>query len=257
MREHINVVKIGGAVLESDTDREKFLRRFASLPSPKVLIHGGGRTATKVAESMGIESHFINGRRVTSPDMRDVAVMVYAGLVNKNVVAALNADGCRAIGLTGADAFTVMSVRRSSEPVDYGEVGDVKSVDADGVASLISAGFTPVFCAITASAEGNLLNTNADTVATEIACALASRYDVSLTMAFEKDGVMSDVDNPDSVITEISCESFTRLKDEGIVNGGMIPKIENALMAVGRGVKEVVIQNYSALGDSTGTRICL
>lgn len=255
MKKRLTVVKIGGAVLESEADREAFLRRFASLPAPKVLIHGGGRTATKVAEAMGIESHFINGRRVTSEAMRDVAVMVYAGLVNKGVVASLNAAGCVAIGLTGADAGVIESARRPAEPVDYGEVGDVIAVDADVIAALLDAGLTPVFCAITATGEGRLLNTNADTVATEVACALAGKYDVSLVMAFEKAGVMTDVDDPASVIPSITAEAFGELKASGAVNGGMIPKIDNALQAVARGVSEVVIQHHAAVGDVSGTRI--
>lgn len=257
MKKHLTVVKIGGAVLESDSDRELFLRRFASLPSPKVLIHGGGRTATRVAEAMGVESSFINGRRVTSEAMRDVAVMVYAGLVNKGVVASLNACGCRAIGLTGADAATIKAVRRPSEPVDYGEVGDVTEVDGGVIATLLEAGLTPVFCAITMTDSGKLLNTNADTVATEVACALAGIYDVSLIMAFEKAGVMTDVDDNDSVIPEITACAFEELKTSGVVNGGMIPKIENAIAAVNRGVGEVVIQHYLSVGDISGTRIRL
>lgn len=255
MKKHLTVVKIGGAVLESPEDREQFLAKFASLPTPKVLIHGGGRTATKVADSMGIESHFINGRRVTSEAMRDVAVMVYAGLVNKGVVASLNAAGCKAIGMTGADAGVIKAVRRPSVPVDYGEVGDVTEVDANVISDLENTGLTPVFCAITATKEGNLLNTNADTVATEVACALAEKYDVSLIMAFEKAGVMTDVDDPNSVIPVITATDFESLKTSETVNGGMIPKIENALKAVDRGVGEVVIQHYLAVGEDSGTRI--
>lgn len=255
MKKRLTVVKIGGAVLESETDRNCFLNRFASLPSPKVLIHGGGRTATKIADEMGVESHFINGRRVTSEAMRDVAVMVYAGLVNKGVVALLNASGCKAIGLTGADAMTIEAVRRPSEPVDYGEVGDVTKVDADMISTLTEAGLTPVFCAITSTADGRLLNTNADTVATEIACALADRYDVLLVMAFEKEGVMTDVEDATSVVPTITADMFEELKASGKVSGGMIPKIDNALRAIERGVGEVVIQHHSAVGDSTGTHI--
>lgn len=255
MKKHLTVVKIGGAVLESEVDRENFLHSFAALPSPKVLIHGGGRTATKIAADMGVESTFVDGRRVTSKAMLDVAVMVYAGLMNKSVVAALNAAGCKAIGLTGADAATITAVRRPATPVDYGEVGDVTAVDSATISALVEAGLTPVFCAITASSDGKLLNTNADTVATEVACALAGIYDVSLIMAFEKAGVMTDVDNPASVIPQITAADFESLKASGAVSGGMIPKIENALEAVSRGVAEVVIQHQKALGGSFGTRI--
>lgn len=252
----LTVVKIGGNVIDSPEALDAFLDDFSRLPSPKVLVHGGGKIATTFAARLGIESQMIEGRRVTSPEMRDVAVMVYAGLLNKRIVAALQARGCNAIGLSGADGFAVRAHRRAPVPVDYGEVGDVDGVNAATLGALLDGGFVPVFCAISCDAEGNLLNTNADTIAMEVAKAGATLYPTRLLYCFEKRGVLRDVEDEDSVIDVIDNGSFAALKSAGVISKGMLPKVMNALTAVNEcGVSEVVIKSSSELLADTGTKI--
>ena len=208
MKPVLSVVKIGGNVIDSPKELELFLSEFAAISGPKLLVHGGGKIATSVAEKLGVETHFIDGRRVTSPEMMDVALMVYAGLVNKKIVAMLGARNCPAIGLSGADGSTVISRRRPATPVDYGEVGDVDMVDGQLISRLIENGLTPVYCAVTVDNDGNLLNTNADTMAEELAIALGEFFDVRLFYCFEKKGVM----NGEDVIPVIDSELFEQLK---------------------------------------------
>lgn len=252
----LKVIKIGGNVVDSREGLADFLRDYAAIPGPKVLVHGGGKIATRTAAELGVETCMINGRRVTSPAMLDVAVMVYAGLVNKRIVAQLQSLGVNAIGLCGADAGCITSVRRPAVPVDYGEVGDVTAVNAGALMSLITAGMTPVICAITADTAGNLLNTNADTVATETAKALSALAPVELIFCFEKNGVLADVDDPDSVIGKITAADADTLIGNGIIRGGMLPKVENALRALNESaIQSVVIKSSRHLGNYTGTRV--
>ena len=220
------------------------------------LIHGGGRRATKVAQMLGIESKMVDGRRITDADMLQVVTMVYGGLVNKNIVARLQAVGMNALGLTGADMNAILSCRRPvKNGVDYGFVGDVRRVDGNALKTFIDAGITPVMAPLTHDGKGNILNTNADTIAAETAKALAEHYDVTLIYSFEKKGVLSNPDDDDSVIATINHADFERYKQDGTIAGGMIPKIENALSAVDAGVERVIITLATAIDGKHGTTI--
>ena len=252
----LNIIKVGGAVVEDEAQLSQLLRDFSAIEGNKVLVHGGGRRATKVAASLGIETKMVNGRRITDADMLEVVTMVYGGLVNKNVVARLQATGVNALGLTGADMNVLHAHKRPlKDGIDYGFVGDVDKADGKMLATLIDAGITPVMAPLTHDGQGNILNTNADTIAGETAKALAPYYDVTLTFCFEKKGVLSNPDDDDSVIPTITREDFKRYVADGTIAGGMIPKIENSLAAVEAGVKKVVITKADALGSNTGTII--
>lgn len=246
----IQVIKIGGGVLENEAQRNAFLRQFAAIEGPKVLVHGGGRLATTMAERLGVETQMIDGRRVTDKETLDIVTMVYGGLVNKQVVAQLQTMGVNAIGLTGVDGGWMKSVKRPiKQGIDYGYVGDVIEVNGAHLRALLDNGLTPVIAPITYSAEGLLLNTNADTVASQTAISLAP--DVQLTFCFEKAGVLSNPDDESSLIARITTESYTQLKAEGIVSGGMIPKIDNAFAAIEHGVQSVRITRASNLHGGT------
>ena len=221
-----------------------------------MLVHGGGRKATKMAERLGIETHMVNGRRITDSDMLEVVTMVYGGLVNKNLVARLQANGVNAIGLTGADANVIRSHKRPlKDGTDYGWVGDVDMVDNAILSHLIEAGITPVLAPLTHDSEGHILNTNADTIASEAAKALAKDYDVTLIFSFEKKGVLLNPDDDDSVIPTITRTLFNQYKADGTISGGMLPKIENALAAVEAGVSRVIITLATAIDGQHGTVI--
>ena len=251
-----DTLESGGKIVESPDALEQFLRDFSVLPGPKVLVHGGGRSATDLATHLGIETVMVQGRRVTDADMLRVVTMVYGGSVNKNVVAQLQAAGIHALGLTGADMDLIRSHRRPlKDGVDYGFVGDVDRVDGARLAQLVEAGITPVLAPLTHDGQGQLLNTNADTIASEVAKALAPYYEVTLVYCFEHAGVLSNPADEQSVIPLITRSSFEQFKAEGIVSGGMLPKIENSLAAVEAGVKRVVITRADALGAGCGTRI--
>ena len=242
MKQQLTIVKVGGAVVEDETALARLLNQFAAIEGAKILVHGGGRRATKVASSLGIETKMVEGRRITDADMLSVVTMVYAGLVNKQVVAALQALGMDALGLTGADANIIRSVKRPPvNGIDYGFVGDVQRVDGAKIAHFIDKGIIPVIAPLTHDGQGNMLNTNADTMAQETAKAMAAQYDVTLVYAFEKPGVLSNPDDDASVIHHITEADFLRLKNEGIISGGMVPKVQNALAAVAAGVQRVVI----------------
>lgn len=258
----LTIVKVGGAIVEDETRLSGLLDRFARINGAKVLVHGGGRRATKVAAALGIETKMIDGRRVTDKDMLEVVTMVYGGLVNKNIVARLQARGINALGLTGADMGVILSHKRppvasasSPMPIDYGFVGDVDHVDGKALSLLINKGVTPVMAPLTHDGKGNILNTNADTIAAETAKALARYYDVTLTYCFEKPGVLSDPDDDTSVIPNITRADFDRLTASGIISGGMKPKIANALAAVEAGVSRVLITKAEAIGSAAGTTI--
>lgn len=254
--EKLTVVKVGGAVVEDEEQLARLLNDFAAIEGNKVLVHGGGRRATKVAASLGIESKMVNGRRITDRDMLEVVTMVYGGLVNKNVVARLQANGVNALGLTGADMDVLRSRKRPvKDGIDFGYVGDVERADGKALQTLIEAGIVPVMAPLTHDGKGNILNTNADTIAGETAKALAPFYDVTLIYSFEKKGVLANPDDDDSVIPTITPDDFERYKADGTVAGGMIPKLENAFAAIDTGVGRVIITLASAIDGKHGTVI--
>ena len=254
--EKLTVVKVGGAVVEDEEQLARLLNDFAAIEGNKVLVHGGGRRATKVAASLGIESKMVNGRRITDRDMLEVVTMVYGGLVNKNVVARLQANGVNALGLTGADMDVLRSRKRPvKDGIDFGYVGDVERADGKALQTLIEAGIVPVMAPLTHDGHGNILNTNADTIAGETAKALAPFYDVTLIYSFEKKGVLANPDDDDSVIPTITTADFERYKADGTVAGGMIPKLENAFAAIDAGVGRVIITLASAIDGNHGTVI--
>ena len=257
----ITIVKVGGAVVEDEAQLSRLLQDFCAIDGPKILVHGGGRRATKIAERLNIETKMVNGRRITDADMLEVVTMVYGGLVNKNVVARLQALGCDAIGLTGADANILLSAKRpvkmvDGTPVDYGFVGDVKQANGTKIAHFIDAGLIPVIAPLTHDGEGHMLNTNADTMASETAKAMAAvGFDVTLIYAFEKPGVLRNPDDDNSVIATINHADFEVYKADGTISGGMLPKIENALAATDAGVKRVIITQATAIDGLHGTVI--
>lgn len=254
--EPITVVKVGGAVVEDEAQLDRLLKDFAAIEGRKILVHGGGRRATQIAARLGIESRMVDGRRITDRDMLEVVTMVYGGLVNKNIVARLQVCGVNALGLTGADMNIIRSHKRPlKNGVDFGFVGDVDKADGKALASLIETGVTPVVAPLTHDGQGNILNTNADTMAGETAKALAAYYDVTLIYSFEKPGVLSDPDDDGSVIPTITRESFAALTADGTVSGGMLPKIENALQAIEAGVNRVIITKADAIDGRHGTII--
>lgn len=242
MKQQLTILKVGGKIVETPELLKQLLNDFAQIEGLKILVHGGGRTATDMAARLGIETHMVDGRRITDADMLRVVTMVYGGLVNKTLIAQLQSRGVNAIGLTGADMNVIRSHRRPlKNGIDYGFVGDVDKVDAERLALLLQAGITPVMAPLTHDGEGHLLNTNADTIASETAKALAQLYDVTLVYSFEHAGVLTNPDDEQSVIPTITAESFKELKANGTVSGGMLPKLENCLAAVAAGVTKVVI----------------
>lgn len=256
MKEKITIVKVGGAIVEDEARLSQLLADFAALDGRKVLVHGGGRRATKVAADLGIESQMVDGRRITDSAMLEVVTMVYGGLVNKHVVARLHACGVKAVGLTGADADVIRSHKRPlKNGIDYGFVGDVDQVDGPMLSTFIEAGITPVLAPLTHDGMGQILNTNADTIAAETAKALARRYDVTLIYSFEKPGVLANADDDNSVIPIITRADFERYVSDGTISGGMIPKIHNALEAVEAGVSRVIITMATAIDGNHGTVI--
>lgn len=256
----IKVVKIGGNVIDNEAALAQFVVDFAALEGPKILVHGGGKLATRLAEKLEIPTTMIDGRRVTDAQTLDVVTMVYAGLVNKGVVAKFQAAGCNAIGLSGADGGVIRATRRPAKPIDFGFVGDitVEGVDADFILSLTERGVVPVFCSIMHDGAGTLLNCNADSVASAVAVAVAQKADTELVFCFEKQGVMENIDDPNSVIAEIRPHSYKTLLADGVVNKGMIPKIDGAFRALDSGVKVVTIKHSEALtSPESGTKIML
>lgn len=260
----LKIFKIGGNVLDNPEALSRFLDDFCRVSGARILIHGGGKEATRLAERMELPVTMIQGRRVTDAATLDLVTMVYAGLVNKRVVSQLQQRGCNAIGLSGADGDAVRAVKRPpvamagmEEPVDFGFVGDINSssVNARFIASLLAAGMVPVFSAITHDGEGNLLNCNADGVASSIAMALAEHFDAELYYCFEQKGVLRDIGNPDSVIPSVTAANFPELLAEGVIAKGMIPKLENALKAVASGVSCVVIKHSDDILEPSGTII--
>ncbi|MDE6290706.1 MAG: acetylglutamate kinase [Muribaculaceae bacterium] len=255
----INVVKIGGNVIDDPAALAQFIHIFSELEGPKILIHGGGKEATRLSKAMGIETTMIEGRRVTDRATLDIVVMTYAGLINKRVVSMLQADGCDALGFSGADGNIIKASLRPAKPIDYGFVGDINPNDVNDrlLRILLEAGITPVICAICHDGNGTLLNCNADSVAAAVAIGCSRIAPTILTYCFEKAGVLADVDDDDSVIQLITEESFMQLKENGTIAKGMIPKLRNALDSAAKGVSEVRICKAEALCSDSGTIIRL
>ena len=256
MKEKLTIIKVGGAIVEDEAQLSQLLKDFSAIEGRKVLIHGGGRRATQVAASLGIESKMVGGRRITDADMLKVVTMVYGGLVNKNLVARLQANGVNALGLTGADIDVNRSHRRPiKDGIDFGFVGDVDRADGQMLSHLIEEGITPVMAPLTHDGHGNILNTNADTIASETAKALAPYYDVTLIFSFEKKGVLRNPDDENSIIPTLTRANFIKYKEDGTISGGMLPKIENALSAIDAGVSRVIITLATAIDGQSGTII--
>ena len=255
MKEKLTIVKVGGKIVEEEESLQQLLSDFSAIPGKKVLIHGGGRSATKMAAQLGIESKMVNGRRITDAEMLNVVTMVYGGLVNKTIVSRLQAEGVNALGLTGADMDIIRSHKRPVKDIDYGFVGDVETVNGELLADLIQKGIVPVIAPLTHDGKGHILNTNADTMAGETAKGLAQYFDVTLLFCFEKKGVLKDPDDDDSVIPVITPELFQEYVQKGIIQGGMIPKLENSFDAIHAGVSKVIITLSTAIDGKSGTII--
>lgn len=253
----LSVVKVGGNVIEDENLLNELLDQFVQLDGPKILIHGGGKAASALSKKMGIEPNMVDGRRITDAETLKIITMVYGGLINKNVVAQLQAKSCNAIGLTGADGNAIKSHKRPVKTIDYGFVGDVDEVNADLLSTLLTAGVTPVFCAITHDQKGQLLNTNADTIASTVAQAMSKSFKVSLKYCFEKNGVLTDINDDDSFIPEINKDQYEAFKKDGTIAAGMIPKMDNSFGAIEGGVTEVWIGKSRNILSNTpkGTRL--
>jgi len=248
-KEKISIVKIGGNIIEDENALKLFLQLFSKLAGKKILIHGGGKRATQFASKLGITSKMIDGRRITDKETLEVITMVYAGLVNKKIVAQLQAFETNAMGLTGADINSIQSEKRPVKEIDFGFVGDVKQVNHHGIDTLMTAGFTPVFCALTHDGNGQLLNTNADTIASQIAIGMSEIYTTTLYYCFELKGVLNDFEDKESVIQKIDSKTYKELLAAGTISAGMLPKLENCFDALQKGVAEVRIGNTSLFSE--------
>ena len=258
MSESLKIFKIGGGIIDDAAQLGQFLRELARVPGPKILVHGGGKGASQMLQSLGIEPQMVQGRRITDAATLDIVTMFYAGKTNKQIVALLQQQGVNALGLSGADGNAIRATRRPVENVDYGFVGDldVHSVNAGLLHSLLGAAITPVFCAITHDGQGQLLNTNADTIASALARALAGSYAVELHFCFEKDGVLADVHDEGSVIPQITAAQYQQLKAQGVIAAGMVPKLDSAFAALEDGVARVVIENALKINEPVKTVLC-
>ena len=251
IKESLNIIKVGGAVVEDEKSLSGLLMSFSSLQGKKILVHGGGKIATEMADKLGVETQMIDGRRITSAEMLKVVTMVYGGLVNKNLVARLQALGVNALGQTGADMNVIMSVKRPVELVNFGFVGDVKYVNTKALVSLLEAGAVPVLAPLTHDKEGSMLNTNADTIASSVARAMAEKYSVTLTFCSSIPGVLKDLSDPTSLIKTAAKKDFEPMVADGTISEGMIPKLQNAFDAINDGVSKVVITSPSDLSGGT------
>lgn len=247
MKEQLSIIKIGGNIIENEDALHSFLILFSNLEGKKILVHGGGKRATHIASKLGIESKMVNGRRITDAETLELITMVYGGLVNKNIVAKLQALNTNAIGLTGADINSIQSDKRPVKEIDFGFVGDVKQVAQQSINKLIEADFTPVFCAITHDGNGQLLNTNADTITSQVAVGMSEIYETSIYYCFELNGVLEDFNDKNSVVKQINSEKYQQLLADGIIADGMIPKLDNCFDALKNGVHKVHIGNTSML----------
>ena len=246
----VTLIKIGGNIIDNPTELSQFLFDFSKIEGYKVLVHGGGKSATKMAESIGLIPRMIDGRRITDAAMLDVVVMIYAGQINKNIVAQLQANSTNAMGFSGADGNLIQSDKRNHLTINYGFVGDVKKVNTQLLETLLSNGIVPVFCAITHDGKGQLLNTNADTIASELAIALSEIFDVTLNYCFEKPGVLYDAEDDSSVIENINQELYSKLKAEKAIHSGMIPKLDNCFNSLSKGVQKIKIGHHRMLQDA-------
>ncbi len=248
-REIVYIIKIGGNIIDDEIKLAGFLSKFSALEGKKILVHGGGKLATKMAEQMGVPQQLLEGRRITDADTLRIVTMVYAGFINKSVVAQLQANGCNAIGLSGADGNLLLAHKRIHPSIDYGFVGDIDKVNGSLIETLLENDFAIVAAPITHDGEGQLLNTNADTIAQEIAKALSNKYSPVLVYSFEKNGVLLDVKDENSVIPHIGPAYYAELKEKQLIFEGMVPKLDNAFMALASGVSKVIIGNAEVLPD--------
>ena len=246
----LSIIKIGGNIIDNPKELSQFLSEFSKIEGNKILVHGGGKSATKMAESIGLIPQMIDGRRITDAAMLDIVVMIYAGQINKNIVAQLQAKRANAMGFSGADGNLIQSEKRNHPTIDYGFVGDVQKINTSLLKTLISLEIIPVFCAITHDKKGQLLNTNADTIASELAIALSAIFEVTLNYCFEKAGVLSDVEDENSVIDNINSAVYSKLKTEGAIHSGMIPKLDNCFNSLSKGVQKIKIGHHRMLKDS-------
>jgi acetylglutamate kinase len=253
------VIKIGGNIIDDEAKLSSFLADFALIQQKKILVHGGGKLATRMAAQLGIEQHMIEGRRITDAETLKVVTMVYAGYINKNIVAALQHHDCNAIGITGADGNAILARKRKKGIIDYGFAGDIDAVNTPFFDCMLQQGNDIVVAPITHDKNGQLLNTNADTIAQEIATALSGLYEVSLVYGFEKAGVLHDAEKDETLIPEIDPSLYLKLKADNLIFAGMIPKLDNAFSAIDKGVKKVIIGKAEQLSDlidgNTGTTI--
>jgi acetylglutamate kinase len=253
--DRLTIIKVGGKVVEEPKALNALLDQFHKVSGNKILVHGGGRIATEIAAKLGIETKMVEGRRITDSDMLDVATMVYGGLINKRIVAGLQARNCNALGLTGADLDLIREKKRPIKEIDYGFVGDVDDVNTRELRLLINENVIPVIAPLTHDGNGNLLNTNADTIASEIATELSNHFSVYLFYCFEKRGVLIDPEDESTVVHDLDKTLFNTYKKDGIISAGMIPKLDNAFRAKQKGVKEVLITNPENIATGRGTRI--
>jgi len=249
VRKPLSIIKIGGNIIDDPTELYQFLKDFSKIEGNKILVHGGGKSATKMAQSIGLTPQMIDGRRITDKPMLDVVVMIYAGEINKNIIAQLQANNTNAMGFSGADGNLIQSTKRNHSTIDYGFVGDVQKVNTSLLETLINIGIVPVFCAITHDKNGQLLNTNADTIASELAIALSEVFEVNLNYCFEKLGVLTDVDDENSVIQNINQELYSKLKAEKAIHSGMIPKLDNCFNSLSKGVQKIRIGHHNMLNN--------
>lgn len=253
MKPVLSIVKIGGNIIENEKELARFLSLFSQINGPKILVHGGGKKATAMADKLGIKTTMVLGRRITDKKNLEVAVMTYGGLLNKSIVASLQALKCNAIGLSGADAGIIRAVKRPVEIVDFGFVGDIESVHTETLLTFLQTGLVPVFCALSHDGKGQLLNTNADTIASELAIAMSAEYTTSLYYCFEKPGVLSDISSDNSVISHINKQTYFSLLKEHTIAGGMLPKLENCFYALDHSVHKVCIGNLQMLLPNSST----
>ncbi|MCR1025356.1 acetylglutamate kinase [Cellulophaga baltica] len=245
----LSVVKIGGNVIENTSELDKFLVHFSKIEGPKILVHGGGKLATQLASKLGVESQLVNGRRITDGKSIDIITMVYGGLTNKTIVAKLQAKNCNAIGLSGADGNAIQAHKRPVKEIDYGFVGDIDGVNTAFVASLLQIGLTPVFCALSHDGQGQILNTNADTIASEIAIGMGDTFETTLYYCFEKKGVLLDIKDENSVVTHINSEKYKELLAQEIIADGMLPKLENCYHALHHNVHKVCLGDIEMIQE--------
>ena len=257
MKQKLHIVKVGGHLVNDADALQKVLSAFAKMDTPKILVHGGGRHATALATKLGISPKMIEGRRITDAAMLEVAIMSYAGLSNKKIVAQLQQLDVNAVGLSGADGNCIEAVKRPVKEIDFGFVGDVVNVNAAVFTSLAAQDFVPVLCAITHDKNGQLLNTNADTIAAQVAIALSATYEVSLFYCFEHAGVLRDIGNPADVILHLNATETEIFVEEGVIHQGMVPKLHNGFDALKNGVNEVVISDVTALTQSEAPKTTL